>query len=236
LPTWRAKRRHQDDAAADRSPITVTGSLRDAPDATPLKVKLTLFDDEVSLRTNEMELGSWPRSEVTITPTDGTSYAFVAEGDRLDFTPDKPTSFAESPFLARDPTPTKRRGRQSGTSRRPRSTEAQATANHDEVVARNETAMVVDDVDVTGHEPAVGRERRSLRVKQPRSGRVAPRDGIWLRTLDRARERGLFGLDRVQVDEGLRGGDHQHTFDHGTAAGYGPSKHICTICGRIKLR
>lgn len=62
------------------------------------------------------------------------------------------------------------------------------------------------------------------------------RPGPWIRTLDMARRNGLFGLDRVQVAEGLRGEEHQHTFDHGAAAGYGPSKHICTICGKVRLR
>jgi hypothetical protein len=62
------------------------------------------------------------------------------------------------------------------------------------------------------------------------------RNGPWIRTLDVARRNGLFGLDRVQVAEGLRGQEHQHTFDHGAAAGYGPSKHVCTICGKVRFR
>ena len=45
----------------------------------------------------------------------------------------------------------------------------------------------------------------------------------------------VLGLDRVPIDEDLRGEKHQHTWDHRVAATSGPGKHICTICGKIRL-
>lgn len=69
----------------------------------------------------------------------------------------------------------------------------------------------------------------------PSKGPKDKRNGVWIRTLDMARDHNILGLDRVPVDEDLRGREHQHTWDHGVAAPYGPGKHICTICGKIKL-
>jgi hypothetical protein len=69
----------------------------------------------------------------------------------------------------------------------------------------------------------------------PSKGSKDKRNGVWIRALDAARDHDIFGLGRVPVDESLRGREHQHTWDHGVAASYGPGKHICTICGKIKL-
>ena len=57
----------------------------------------------------------------------------------------------------------------------------------------------------------------------------------WIRLIDSVRVYSVFGLDRVPVDTSLRGSEHQHTWDHRAAASSGPSKHICTICGRLKF-
>ena len=57
---------------------------------------------------------------------------------------------------------------------------------------------------------------------------------MWIRTLDTARHHDFFGLDRVQINEDLRGQVHEHTWDHRVAPKAGPGKHICTICGRIR--
>jgi hypothetical protein len=56
----------------------------------------------------------------------------------------------------------------------------------------------------------------------------------WIRALDLARKYDTFGLDRVPIDESLRGQEHQHTWDHRVAATSGLGKHICTICGAIR--
>ena len=81
--------------------------------------------------------------------------------------------------------------------------------------------------------------RRRRKQAPPRSEGVekkTKREGRWVRTLDRARPYSVFGLDRVPVDVALRGVDHTHTWDHRAAAPSGPSKHICTVCGKIRLR
>ena len=62
----------------------------------------------------------------------------------------------------------------------------------------------------------------------------ATRGRLWLRTVDTARRRGWFGLDRLPVDESDRDGPHQHTWDHPAAASSGPAQHVCTICGAIR--
>ena len=59
-------------------------------------------------------------------------------------------------------------------------------------------------------------------------------NGMWIRALDVARKYDTFGLDRVPIDESLRGREHQHTWDHRVAASSGLGKHICTICGAIR--
>ena len=62
------------------------------------------------------------------------------------------------------------------------------------------------------------------------------RNRAWLRTLDTARKYDIFGLDRVPVNKGLRGQQHQHTWDHRVAPPSGPGQRICTICGGIRRR
>jgi hypothetical protein len=60
------------------------------------------------------------------------------------------------------------------------------------------------------------------------------RRSAWLGALDIARRYDAFGLDRVPVDEGLRGHEHQHTWDHRVASSSGLGAHVCTICGAIR--
>lgn len=57
---------------------------------------------------------------------------------------------------------------------------------------------------------------------------------LWIRALDLARKYDFLGLDRVPVNESLRGQEHQHTWDHRVAPSSGPGKYICTICGEIR--
>ncbi len=57
---------------------------------------------------------------------------------------------------------------------------------------------------------------------------------LWIRTLDMARRYDLFGLDRVPIDENIRGQEHEHTWDHRVAASSGAGAHICMICGKIR--
>ncbi len=82
--------------------------------------------------------------------------------------------------------------------------------------------------------------RRGRKVRDPESdetpseGSKEMLTGAWIRALDTARKYDFLGLDRVPIDEGLRGQEHQHTWDHRVAASSGLGKHICTICGKIR--
>ncbi|MCJ7782248.1 MAG: hypothetical protein MUQ27_15645, partial [Acidimicrobiia bacterium] len=60
--------------------------------------------------------------------------------------------------------------------------------------------------------------------------------GVWIRALDMARHYDIFGLDRVPIDEGLRGHEHQHSWDHRVVASSGLGRHICTICGATRRK
>lgn len=79
---------------------------------------------------------------------------------------------------------------------------------------------------VLGREP----DRASSKVFEKKS------NGVWIRTLDMARHYDIFGLDRVPIDEGLRGQEHQHTWDHRVVASSGLGRHICTICGETRRK
>ena len=57
---------------------------------------------------------------------------------------------------------------------------------------------------------------------------------LWIRALDAARRYDLFNLDRVPIDESLRGHEHEHTWNHRVALSSGAGAHICTICGKIR--
>ncbi len=73
----------------------VAGSIRTADDPTALDVKISIWDTEVTMRADGSELGHWPASAVSVNPIDGFSFEFVAEGDRLVFTPNNPDEFKE---------------------------------------------------------------------------------------------------------------------------------------------
>jgi hypothetical protein len=82
--------------------------------------------------------------------------------------------------------------------------------------------------------------RRAPSPDVDRAGKAEPSDAsrpsLWLRGLDAARHQGWFSLDRVPVYEAQRGQDHDHTWNHRAVATSGLSRHVCTICGKIKLR
>ena len=255
------------DPAAPLPPMSASGSVRSPGERNPLSVTLTINGTDVTLRSGDLELGTWQTSDVEISAVDATRFAFVAEGDRLIFTADDPTSFASHPLVrpypgsqeAKDSQP--KRNRKKKRSRTPApppepavmetappagdlyevATDVAAVAPADEPAEVDQPAVdqmsaepVVEataSTTDTGHLNDTGGRDENPERKTASAGRGGP----WIRTLDMARRNGLFGLDRVQVTEGLRGQEHQHTFDHGAAAGYGPSKHICTICGKVKL-
>ncbi|MEN8114805.1 MAG: hypothetical protein ABFS21_10505, partial [Actinomycetota bacterium] len=59
---------------------------------------------------------------------------------------------------------------------------------------------------------------------------------LWLRAIDVARKYDILGLDRVPIDEELRGQEHEHTWDHRVAWKTGPGARICTICGKVRRK
>ncbi|MFO7700919.1 MAG: hypothetical protein R6W79_09990 [Acidimicrobiia bacterium] len=200
------KRPRPDDLQTTSGPIVVTGAIEVPSQPEPLAVTLTVDTFSVAMRTKDMELGSWLLAEVTITPITSRRFAFEAEGDRLVFTPDDPGTLSSHTIVARDSSAT-------GTGRKPRKPER-----------RKKTPSP---------------EERSPGPEEPRSrtaNQEAPQTTRWLRTIDSARRRGLFDLDRVPVNEALRGQEHRHTFDHGTAASSGLVSRICTICGTVRIR
>ena len=160
----------------------------------------------LALRTDEVELGSWTREEAEISVVGEGRFELRAEGDRLDFVPDDPDAL--SGVLEPPEKPSRRMRR--------RKTEALGPPEKPSVRSRRRKQQAPARADIEA--PKAKRESR------------------WIRTLDRARPYSVFGLDRVPVDLALRGTDHTHTWDHRAAAPSGPSKHICTVCGKIRLR
>ena len=81
------------------------------------------------------------------------------------------------------------------------------------------------------------REPAPKRDQNGESGFAEMRHRVWIASLDLARRYDLFGLDRVPVNESLRGNpNHAHTWDHRVAPKTGPGSFICTICGEIRSR
>ena len=89
----------------------VAGSIRTADDPNALDVKISIWDTEVTMRADGSELGHWPAHAVTINPIDAFSFEFVAEGDRLIFTPNNPDEFRAHPMVAGTKSKKKRRER-----------------------------------------------------------------------------------------------------------------------------
>lgn len=59
---------------------------------------------------------------------------------------------------------------------------------------------------------------------------------LWIRAIDVARKYDLLGLDRVPIDESLRGQEHEHTWEHRVAWKSGIGANVCTICGKIRRK
>ncbi len=59
--------------------------------------------------------------------------------------------------------------------------------------------------------------------------------GLRLKMLDAARHNDLFNLERVPIDESLRGSEHEHSWEHRVATDSGLASRVCTICGKIRL-
>ncbi len=211
----------------------LSGSLR-APDETDaLAVELTISDIEVAMHTEGTELGSWPFSAVTIKPLDDASFEFLAEGDVLILTPDDPALLGAHPLVTgpivgvENRKDRKKKKKKAATSEQKKSPKSPPSRKPKR--AANAPSQ--------GKPPKEKPSKPSRRDRKAASSTdMKKRDGVWLRTLDTARRHDLLGLDRVQIDEELRGREHQHSWDHRVASTSGAGSHICTICGKLRAR
>ncbi len=296
MPRWMARASRSEDGLVGGSVLVVSGSIRSADEADALSVELSIADTEITMRADGTELGRWPVTAVHIRRIDSRGFEFIAEGDRLIFTPDDSATFGENPIVGGHVAGTgKRAGRRSKTKmkksddaeprlawyqdlpdeeRQPRQRAVQDSPNErprkpprrrrkttvesaGAAAARGEVepvppSTVTGPIDATleADHPAAdvassgGRRQRTSRRGPPSTGLefddalsqepIEKGKGVWIRALDVARKYDAFGLDRVPIDKGLRGQEHQHTWDHRVAASSGLGKHICTICGAIR--
>jgi hypothetical protein len=208
-------RKRNDVDPSSIAPLVATGSIRIPRETQPLAVTLAFTANEVSLNADEVELGTWRPDEVQLSRVDALSFSFVAEGDRLVFRPDDAESFAIHPLVARA------LGESEPASPRKRKVAVKRDAASSEPVARSVDEQPSKSADI---------ETRSAEGDPPET-----KESLWLRTVDTARRNGLFGLDRIPVPDEDRDQEHQHTYEHKAAAQSGPGKHICAICGKIRL-
>jgi hypothetical protein len=248
--------------------VVVAGSIRSPSENDALSVTLTIGDTEITMRADGTELGGWPAEAVAMRRIDATAFEFIAEGDRMIFTPEDPSTFGGSPIVggpgaatgSRTGRRSKKRlgGAEAMTTERPvspeddrRSRRRTANGSSKESPAkpsrrlREATAEAAraDELPVAppaDPEPidAAHEEGRPALASEPDEVVATETKGksnrAWIRAIDIARKYDTFGLDRVPVDESLRGQEHQHTWDHRVAAKSGLGKHICTICGAIR--
>ena len=95
-----AKKSRSDGTPSGDSVTVVKGSITTADDPTALDVKLSIWATEITMRADGSELGNWPAGAVVIRPVDAFNFEFIAEGDRLIFTPSNPDEFAQLPVVA----------------------------------------------------------------------------------------------------------------------------------------
>jgi hypothetical protein len=239
LSRWRGKGSSSEEEPAG-SELVVPGSIRSPDETDALVVTLSITDQEITMHADGAEIGKWHLSAVKIEPIDTTSFDFIAEGDRLIFSPDDPSAFAIIPLVGGT---VDEKGPRRSRKRRKKPDES---VSIEPASATKQKSPIVSNEPPAVHEkpPRVRRRRKPDPKKTaPAKGstEAAPnkseekRNGVWIRTLDAARRYDVLGLDRVPIDEDLRGEKHQHTWDHRVAATSGPGKHICTICGKIRL-
>lgn len=300
------------DVPLSGSVTVVSGSIREPDDQNALSVKLSIWDSEVTMRADGAELGNWPTTAVDIRPLDSRVFEFIAEGDRLIFTPDEPDTLAQHPLVAsRAGVGGRRRGRKAKQKKspddppqllwdqsspeeerrnrqrpkaqkpKPEKRKKQSRQERKAAAARADAAVVQEPASPKPEKPkkqsrqerkaasialptddtarsvaknAKPREARERTPREPRRSRRVEkadqpkpestrserfkekRHQAWIFALDKARQYDFLGLDRVPVNESLRGKEHQHTWDHRVAPTSGFGKYICTICGEIRQR
>lgn len=233
------KRRKPSEETSDRwraEPMVAEGTIQTPDDVDGLDVSIRIDVSRITMRSGDTDLGSWPTGAVTITRIDDSQFVFVAEGDRLLFSPNDVDAFAAHPGVLDDTGTRQRRKKRTAQAPQAPSAEPQPppASSTDVTPKKRRTARIT---------PKVFTRKRSVRTDQPPpdassadSARRPPKPGVWLRVIDIARPYSIFSLDRVPVDTRLRGRDHEHTWDHSAARSSGPSHHLCTICGKIRWR
>ena len=289
LPRWMARAPRSEDGLVGGSVLVVSGAIRSPDEADALSVELSIADAEITMSADGTGLGSWPATAVHIRRIDSTRFEFIAEGDRLIFTPDDSATFGENPIVGGHVAGTgNRAGRKSKEKNKKKSGDAEprfaryqdfpgeerrraAQDSPNEkpnkpprrhrkttgesagaAVARLEVepvppSTVTESIDATLEADVAssdGLRQRNSRREAPATGleiddalsqeTTEKGIGVWIRALDVARKYDVFGLDRVPIDEGLRGQEHQHTWDHRVVSSSGLGNHICTICGAIR--
>lgn len=236
-----ARRRSSEESTPPRA-TEVAGRIRSPDDPDALHVTIRLDESRITMSTDEAEIGTWPAGAVAITQTDARTFAFVAEGDRLLFEPSDAAGFAMHPAVDATPKRGRRRAKRKVTPPSPppqkAATAPQARKPKKKPKARKAKSLI-----------AIPRVKRRVpkRASTPAAAAVGPAasdgtaaagiDSGWrIRVIDFARNYSIFSLDRVPVDVSLRGKAHEHTWDHVTARASGPSHHICTVCGKFRLR
>lgn len=237
MARWRDRGSSSEEDVAD-SVLVVPGSIRSPDETDALVVTLRIAGREIAMHADGSELGKWNTTAVEILPIDMTSFEFIAEGDRLIFSPDDPAAFAIIPLVGGT---AEEEGTRRGIRRKKKDDGASAKATKD---SQREAAKSKNQPPAAQEKPRRTRRREKTETSEPvrakgstgamSSESEAKGKGVWIKTLDAARRHDVFGLDRVPIDENLRGQKHEHSWDHRVAATSGPGKHICTICGKIR--
>ena len=82
--------------------MVAAGTIQTPEDVDGLEVSIRIDVSRITMHSGDMDLGSWPSGAVTITRIDDARFAFVAEGDRLLFSPADVDAFAAHPGVLDD--------------------------------------------------------------------------------------------------------------------------------------
>ena len=77
MPRRGAKSPSSEGGLTGGSVTVVSGSIRTPDDPETLKVKLSIWDTEITMRVDGVELGNWDESEISIRAIDSTSFEFM---------------------------------------------------------------------------------------------------------------------------------------------------------------
>lgn len=160
-------------------PVAVfDGSLRNLYDTSGLDVTLSLTADQISVVSDDGDLGTWPIDAVAICPYDTISYEFYAEGDLLLFTPNDPVGFRTSPFVVGLP-PEPEHHKQRAPRRRSASPKAgRAIADARKKKARRADKKARESTEAaSGKPPSPSAPSPSPAEEAPRAQISPPRDG-----------------------------------------------------------